>query len=76
MPIEVLRVDGGLTKVQLGGRINIAGTQEIDMPMSAVGGTGRVVLLSPVPAIEEVIRTTGVDELIPFSTRSVWRRRR
>jgi len=99
MPMEVLRLDGGLTKVVLQGRIDIAGAQEIDMPLSVVGGVeravivdisgvdflaslglrslvmaakaiarnnGRMVLLSPIPDVEQVIRTTGIDELIPI----------
>jgi len=27
---------------------------------------GRMVLLSPIPDVEQVIRTTGIDELIPI----------
>ncbi len=99
MPMEVLLIEGGLQKVVLSGRIDIAGAQEIDMPMSVVGergravivdisrveflaslglrslvmaakaiarNNGRMVLLSPTPDVEKVIRTTGVDELIPI----------
>ncbi len=99
MPIEVLELEGDLTKVVLSGRIDIAGAHAIDLPMSVVGGSrravivdlsavefmasfglrtlvlaakaiarrqGRMVLLSPNPDVEEVIRVTGVDELIPI----------
>jgi len=97
MPIAIEDLAGGITKVVLSGRIDIAGASEIDMPMSIVGGTrrnviidlsavdfmaslglrsvvlsgkaimskkGKVVLLAPQPAVEEVIVTSGIDELI------------
>jgi len=96
MPIVIEDIEGGITKVVLSGRIDIAGAAQIDMPMSIVGGTkrnvvvdlsevefiaslglrsivlsgkavlskkGKIVLLSPRPAVEEVITTSGVDEL-------------
>lgn len=99
MPIAIHDLDGGVTKVVLSGRIDIAGAQAIDMPMSVVAGSrravvidlsavefmasmglrglvvsaksilskrGRVVLLSPRPEVEDVIRTSGIDELIPI----------
>jgi anti-sigma B factor antagonist len=101
MPIAIEDLAGGITKVVLSGRIDIAGASEIDMPMSIVGGTrrnviidlsgvdfmaslglrsivlsgkaimskkGKVVLLSPQPAVEEVIVTSGIDELISIVT--------
>lgn len=99
MPVAIQDLEGGVTKVVLSGRIDIAGAQEIDLPMNVVGGSrravvidlsavefiasmglrsvvlagkailskrGRVVLLAPRPAVEEVLRTTGIDELIPI----------
>jgi stage II sporulation protein AA (anti-sigma F factor antagonist) len=99
MPIAIEDIDGGVTRVVLSGRIDIAGARDIEMPMSVVGGSrravvidlagvdfmaslglrslvlsaksilskrGRVVLLAPQPAVEEVIRTSGIDELIPI----------
>lgn len=99
MPIVLEDLAGGVTKVVLSGRIDIAGASEIDMPMSIVGGSrravvvdlsgvsfmaslglrsivlsgksilskgGKIVLLSPQPAVEEVITTSGVDELFPI----------
>jgi anti-anti-sigma factor len=98
MPITLLDLHNGVTKVVLTGRIDIAGAAQIDMPMSVVGGSrravvidlsgvefmasmglrhlvlcaksiqskrGRVVLLAPRPEVEEVIKTSGIDELIP-----------
>ena len=97
MPIVIQELDGTVTKVVLSGRIDIAGAQEIDLPMSVVAGSrravvidlsavefmasmglrslvvtaksiiskrGRVVLLAPRPEVEDVIRTSGIDELI------------
>jgi len=99
MPIAIHEQDGGITRVVLSGRIDIAGAAEIDLPLSLIGGTrraviidlaavefiasmglrslviagktvlqkrGRVVLLAPVPAVAEVIVTSGVDELLPI----------
>lgn len=99
MPIAIHDLDGGVTKVVLSGRIDIAGAQEIDMPMNIVAGSrravvidlstvefmasmglrslvvaaksivskrGRVVLLAPRAEVEDVIRTSGIDELIPI----------
>ena len=98
MPIAIEELDGGVTKVVLSGRLDIAGAQEIDMRMNIVGGSrkavvidlsavdflasiglrtlvhcakavqnkgGRAVLLSPIAAVAEVIRFSGIDELIP-----------
>jgi stage II sporulation protein AA (anti-sigma F factor antagonist) len=97
MAIAIEDIAGGVTKVVLSGRIDIAGASEIDMPLSLVGGSrravvidlsgvefmaslglrsivvssksimskrGKVVLLAPRPAVEEVITTSGIDELI------------
>ena len=97
MPIVIEDLAGGITKVVITGRVDIAGAAAIDMPMSIVGGSrrnvvidlsgvdfmaslglrsivlsgkaimskgGKVALLSPQPAVEEVITTSGIDELI------------
>jgi anti-anti-sigma factor len=99
MPIAIQDLDGGVTRVVLSGRIDVAGASQIDMPMSVVGGSkravvidlaavefmasmglrslvvcakailnkkGRVVLLAPQGPVEEVIVTSGIDELIPI----------
>ena len=98
MPIAIEDLDGGVTKVVLSGRIDIAGAHEIDMPMNVIAGSrravvldmsrvefiasmglrslvlaaksilskrGRIVMLSPQPAVAEVISVSGIDELIP-----------
>ena len=99
MPIAVHDLEGGITRVALSGRIDIAGAQEIDLPMGIVAGSrqavvidlsgvsfiasmglrclvsaakrvsskqGRMVLLSPNAHIETVIRSTGIDTVIPI----------
>jgi anti-sigma B factor antagonist len=98
MPIAIQDPTDDVTKVVLSGRIDIAGAQEIDMPMSVISGSrrsvvidlsavefmasmglrtlvvsaksiiskrGKVALLAPQPAVEEVITVSGIDELIP-----------
>ncbi len=99
MPIIIEDLPNGITKVLLSGRIDVAGSAEIDMPMSVMGGSrqavivdlsgvsfiaslglrsivlggksvmrkgGTLVLLSPQPAVEEVITVSGIDELFPI----------
>jgi stage II sporulation protein AA (anti-sigma F factor antagonist) len=45
MPIAVHDLEGGVTRVVLSGRIDIAGAQEIDMPTSVVAGSRRAVVI-------------------------------
>ena len=45
MPIAVHDLEGGITRVVLSGRIDIAGAQEIDLPMSVVAGSRRAVVI-------------------------------
>lgn len=99
LPIRTETLEGAVTKVVLSGRLDIAGAQAIDLPISVVAGAcravvidladvefmasmglrsivvtaksilsknGRVVLLAPRPPVEEVIRVSGIDELIPI----------
>jgi len=99
MPILFQDIDNGVTKIVISGRIDIAGSGEIDTPLSVAGGTrrnvvvdlsgvsfmaslglrsivlsgkailrkgGKIVILSPQPIVEEVITTSGIDEIIPI----------
>lgn len=99
MPMTVLDLDNNVTKVVITGRIDIAGAQEIDLPLSVVGGSraavvidlaevsfmasmglrslvmcaksiqrkgGKVGMFGARPEVEDVIRTMGIDELIPL----------
>jgi anti-sigma B factor antagonist len=61
MPIEVVELDIGVTKVVLTGRIDIAGAQAIDMPMNIIGGSRRAV----------VIDLAGVEFMASMGLRSV-----
>ena len=45
MPISILDLDGGVTKVVISGRIDVAGAHELEMPMSIVGGSRRAVVI-------------------------------
>ncbi len=96
MPIVIEDLADGVSKVVLSGRIDIAGSAEIETPMSVVCGSSKAVivdlsgvsfmaslglrsivlggktvmrrggamaLLSPQPAVEEVITVSGIDEL-------------
>jgi anti-sigma B factor antagonist len=98
--MTVEELDNGVTKVVITGRIDIAGAQEIDLPLNVVGGSrravvidladvtfiasmglrglvmcakaihgkrGKVSMFGPRPEVADVIRTMGIDELIPLS---------
>jgi anti-sigma B factor antagonist len=100
MPMTVEELDNGVTKVVITGRIDIAGAQEIDLPLNVVGGSrravvidladvtfiasmglrglvmcaksihskrGKVSMFGPRPEVADVIKTMGIDELIPLS---------
>ena len=45
MPIAVHDLEGGVAKVVLSGRIDIAGAHEMDLPMSVVAGSRRAVVI-------------------------------
>ena len=45
MPIEIRDLESGVTHVLLSGRIDIAGAQEVDLPMSVVGGSRKAVVI-------------------------------
>jgi len=99
MPIEIMELEDGVTKVVISGRVDIAGARELEMPMAVVAGSrravvvdlsavefmasrglrgivvsaksifnkrGKIVLLAPRPHVQEVITTTGIDDLIPI----------
>jgi len=99
MPMTVEELDNGVTKVVISGRIDIAGAQDIDLPLNVVGGSRRAVVIDLADVsfiasmglrglvmcaksihskrgkvsmfgaraeVAEVIRTMGIDELIPL----------
>ncbi len=99
MKIDVAELDGGLTKVALNGRMDIDGTNAVDLPFNTVAGSkshivvdmsevsflaslgmrtlvtcaktvsrrgGGLVLLNPQPNVEKVLRSAGLDTVIPI----------
>jgi anti-sigma B factor antagonist len=61
MPLSLVDLDSGVTKVVLTGRIDIIGAQEIDLPMNVVGGSRKAV----------VIDLSGVDFMASMGLRSL-----
>lgn len=45
MPISINELDGGVTKVVISGRIDVAGSQALEMPLSVVAGSRRAVVI-------------------------------
>jgi anti-anti-sigma factor len=45
MQISIEEIDGGVTKVILDGRLDIAGAQDIDLKMNVIAGSKRLVLV-------------------------------
>jgi anti-sigma B factor antagonist len=99
MAISTQDLDGGVTKVVISGRIDVAGAKALDMPLAVIAGSrrsviidlsgveflaslgmrglvvsaksiiskkGKVVLLSPVPSVEETLTVAGITELLPI----------
>ena len=99
--MSVEELDNGVTKLVIAGRIDIAGAQEIDLPLNVVGGSrravvmdlgqvtfiasmglrglvmcaksihskrGKVGMFGPRSEVADVIKTMGIDELIPLSS--------
>jgi len=61
MPIAIHEIAGGVTKVVLSGRIDIAGAAEIDLPLSVVGGKRAVIIDL---AAVEFIASMGLRSLV------------
>jgi anti-anti-sigma factor len=61
MPIAVEELDGNVAKVVLSGRIDIAGAQAIDMPMSIIAGSRKAV----------IIDLSGVEFMASMGLRSI-----
>jgi anti-anti-sigma factor len=45
MPISTVDLEGGITRVVLEGRLDIAGAAAVDMPMNVIGGTKKAVIV-------------------------------
>jgi len=99
MQISTEELDGGITKVALDGRMDIAGAQAVDLKMNLAAGSskkllidlqkvsflgsmglgsivrparavnsrgGKVVLFAPTEMVESVLKTAGIDSLLPI----------
>ena len=98
MQISTEEMPGGITRVVLDGRMDIAGAAAVDLKMSLIAGSakkllvdlekvaflgsmglrsivtparavksrgGKVVLFAPNEMVESVLKTSGIDALIP-----------
>ncbi len=99
MQITTEEMAGGITKVALDGRLDIAGAAVVDLKMNVIAGSsrkllidlqnvsfigsmglrsivlparavlgrgGKVVLFAPSEMVESVIKTSGIDSLLPI----------
>lgn len=61
MAVEFQDLEGGITKVIITGRIDIAGSREIDMPLSILGSSKKAV----------VVDLSGVEFMASLGLRSI-----
>jgi anti-anti-sigma factor len=99
MQISTEELAGGVTRVELDGRMDIAGSAAVDMKMNLIAGSakkllidlqkvsflgsmglrsivfparavhsrgGKVVLFAPNEMVESVLKTSGIDSLLPI----------
>ncbi|MGB7265175.1 MAG: STAS domain-containing protein [Terracidiphilus sp.] len=99
MQISTQEMDGGITKVDLDGRLDIAGASVVDLKMNVIAGSsskllvdlqkvsflgsmglrsivlparavlgrgGKVVLFAPTEMVESVLKTSGIDSMLPI----------
>ena len=99
MQISTEELDGGITKIALDGRLDIAGAAVVDLKMNVVAGSaqkllidlqkvtflgsmglrsivlparavhsrgGKVVLFAPGEMVESVLKTSGIDSMLPI----------
>ncbi len=98
MELSTHQMDGGVTRVDLDGRMDIAGAASVDLKMNLIAGSankllidlqkvtflgsmglrsivlparavrsrgGKVVLFAPNEMVEAVLKTSGIDALVP-----------
>ena len=72
VPITLQELDGGVTVATLLGRIDVAGAQEIDMPMNVIAGSRRAVVvdLSQV----EFLASMGIRSIV-LAAKTITRKR-
>jgi len=99
MQITTEELAGGITKIALDGRLDIAGAQAVDLKMNVAAGSaqkllidlqkvsflgsmglrsivlparavhsrgGKVVLFAPGDMVESVLKTSGIDSMLPI----------
>jgi anti-anti-sigma factor len=99
MPISIEELTGGITRVVLDGRLDIAGAAAVDLQMNVIAGSrksvlvdlqkvtflgsmglrslvapartiksrgGKMVLFGPSEMVENVLKTSGIDSVIPI----------
>jgi anti-anti-sigma factor len=99
MQLSTEELEGGVTRVVLDGRLDIAGAQAIDLKMNVIAGTkkavlvdmqkvsfigsmglrtlvapaqaikgrgGKIVLFGPTQMVENVLKSSAIDALIPI----------
>lgn len=99
MQISTKEMPGGVTKVELDGRLDIAGAAAVDLRMNLIAGNaqkllidlqkisflgsmglrsivlparavhsrgGKVVLFAPTEMVQSVLKTSGIDSLLPI----------
>jgi anti-anti-sigma factor len=72
MPIAIEDLDGNVTKVILSGRIDVAGANEIDMPMNVIAGSKRAVVVD-LSAVE-FMASMGLRSIV-LSAKSIMSKR-
>ncbi|HVN94740.1 MAG TPA: STAS domain-containing protein [Terracidiphilus sp.] len=98
MELSTQELDGGVTRVALDGRMDLAGAAAVDMKMNLIAGSankllidlqkvtflgsmglrsivlparavkskgGKVVLFAPTEMVESVLKTSGIDAILP-----------
>ncbi len=98
MQISSEEMEGGITRVELDGRLDIAGAAVVDLKMNIIAGSsrkllvdlqkvsflgsmglrsiviparavlgrgGKVVLFAPTEMVESVLKTSGIDVILP-----------
>jgi anti-anti-sigma factor len=98
MELSTHEMDGGITRVELDGRMDIGGAAVVDLKMNLIAGSakkllidlqkvsflgsmglrsivlparavhsrgGKVVLFAPTEMVESVLKTSGIDAIIP-----------
>lgn len=68
MPMSLRELDGGVTVAVLSGRLDIAGAQEIDMPLNVVAGSKRTVVFDM--SAVEFLASMGMRSIV-FASKSV-----